>query len=90
MKHLNISIVEGTLAYDPEIVNGCCTFSVDTSRDNTSVAITVRTVGRLAEVCQKYLKAGNHVMVSGQLQNPDVAGINCIDGKEVNFIGGSK
>lgn len=83
MKGVNKVILVGTLGRDPEskpFANGqsLCTFSIATSDQWTDKQTGERkeqtewhrivTHGRLAEICQQYLKKGSQVYVEGSLR----------------------
>ena len=80
MTTLNLTIIEGTLTC--EVLKGVddrSWFKVQTSQ---GIAI-VHVKSKLAEVCNKYLQIGSHVLITGNLvfgDNPH------LDAREVKFL----
>jgi len=99
MNNFNFSVLEGNVKDIPVSVNKgadneISIFNIISHRsftnklgkrveDNTEMLITVR--GKLARNCNKCLKRGSRVLVSGKLV-VDEAGFPQIEGKEVNFL----
>jgi len=94
MVGMNLCVLEGHLAGAPEIQeldpeSRTCAFNIKCRRrynSNEAVeGIEVVTHGRLAEVCNKYLSKGSHVLVSGMLKKSYEGNIY-VEGREVKFL----
>ena len=82
MNDLNSVLLEGKVTADPAPIPNGCTFSIlasrlvktDDGQKTTTSLFPIEVTGRLAEVCQEYLKAGRGVRIVGRLcQDPEDA-----------------
>lgn len=81
MNNFNFSILEGNLTDDPSLSDEVLNFSLLSQRDGSKdLVVKITCEGSLALVCNKYLKQGSKVLVSGVLTE------NGIFAKEVNFL----
>ena len=91
ISYLNLSLVEGRLTHDPELLytkNGAamCKFNIAVNQTfkshdksvNEVSYISIDTWNKVAECCAKYLKKGNMIRVKGRLKQ------NLWQDKEVN------
>ena len=86
---MNLIIIEGIIdkvEYKETDVNKICYLDVKSERffpdKNESKKVLFRVVvhNRLAEICNRYLEKGSHVLISGILTQ------KTIEGKEVKFL----
>lgn len=92
MNNFNFSIIEGNLVKDPTMTDNVLSFmlgsTTETKKENQVVttvnSFEIRCEDRLAEVCEKYLKTGSKVLVSGKLELDN--GSLYIMAKEINFL----
>lgn len=111
MNNFNFSVLEGNLVRDPELsyVKGdraVCRFTIGNNRSYTnkdgekvdqSQFFEVTAWSKLAEVCNRYLRKGSHVLVSGVLKRDNwktKEGENrfkvYLESREVNFLPNGK
>lgn len=76
MSSLNLCIIEGILIDKLIYKDSICNFKVKGNKDIFNVITKLH----LAEVCNRYLEKGSHVLVSGILRD------NRILGREVKFL----
>jgi len=85
MNNFNFTIIEG-LIRNPRTEEGKFLCEVESRRETAdesiviSVAVEVKP-GKLAEVCEKYLKDGSKALISGKLVS---AGL--VSATEINFL----
>ena len=107
MNNFNFSVLEGNLVGDPKISqlnNGIslCTFTIGSNRTyikkngekvEEAHFFDITTWSRLGEICNKYLKKGSRVLVSGMLKKSswkntqgEVRTRTYLEGRDVNFL----
>lgn len=94
MNQNHYSVVEGFLKNDPVLSDPerereiICRFQLQTiprKSEEEPLRFYVKTINRLGEVCDQYLKKGSQVLVGGYLKK--VGDENHIEGREVKFFG---